>query len=81
MFPKSVYKTRRQILAKDIESGIILMLGNSEAPANYQDNTYKFRQDSTFLYFFGLQDPDFAGVIDVDKNEEILFGNLETMSP
>lgn len=75
MFPKSVYKTRRQILAKDIESGIILMLGNSEAPANYQDNTYKFRQDSTFLYFFGLQDPDFAGVIDADKGEDIIFGN------
>ena len=75
MFPKKVYQTRRQVLAKDMESGLILIPGNSEAPANYADNCYKFRQDSTFLYFFGIQDPDFAGVIDVDKNEEIIFGN------
>ena len=58
MFPKKVYQTRRQILAKDLESGIILIPGNSEAPANYRDNCYKFRQDSTFLYFFGISDPD-----------------------
>ena len=52
MFPKKVYQTRRQVLAKDMESGLILIPGNSEAPANYADNCYKFRQDSTFLYFF-----------------------------
>ena len=75
MFPKKVYQTRRQLLAKDVESGVILIPGNSEAPANYKDNCYKFRQDSTFLYFFGISDPDFAGVIDVDKNDEIIFGN------
>ncbi|MBR3303197.1 MAG: aminopeptidase P family protein [Bacteroidales bacterium] len=75
MFPKRVYSTRRALLAKDIESGIILIPGNSEAPSNYPGNCYKFRQDSTFLYFFGLNDPDFAGVIDADKGEEILFGN------
>ena len=75
MFPKKVYQTRRQLLAKDVESGVILIPGNSEAPANYADNCYKYRQDSTFLYFFGLQDPDFVGVIDVDKNQDIIFGN------
>ncbi len=75
MVPKKIYIARRDALAKDIEKGIILFLGNSEAPANYLGNCYKFRQDSSFLYFFGINDPDFAAVIDVEKGEEIVFGN------
>ena len=62
---------------RDVKEGIILLLGNGEAPCNYKDNTYKFRQDSTFLYFAGLNDPDFALVLDVASGEEILFGNDE----
>ena len=54
---------------------MVLILGNGEAPANYTDNTYKFRQDSSFLYFFGLNQPGFAGVIDIDSGDEYLFGN------
>ena len=53
MFDSSVYRNRRKALRKKVSSGIILILGNNEAPANYPDNTYKFRQDSSFLYFFG----------------------------
>ena len=54
---------------------MVLILGNGEAPANYTDNTYKFRQDSSFLYFFGLNQPGFAGVIDIDSGDEYIFGN------
>ncbi len=75
MFETHVYKNRREELKKRVEKGLILILGNGESPVNYPDNTYKFRQDSSFLYFFGLDMPGFAGVIDVESGEECLFGN------
>lgn len=75
MFQPTVYKNRREALRRKMNGGVVLILGNSEAPANYPDNTYKFRQDSNFLYFFGLNHPGFAGVIDVDNDREYLFGN------
>ncbi len=75
MFETYVYKNRREELKKRVEKGLILILGNGESPVNYPDNTYKFRQDSSFLYFFGLDMPGFAGVIDVESGEECLFGN------
>lgn len=75
MFETSVYKNRRARLKEKVKSGLVLILGNGEAPANYTDNTYKFRQDSSFLYFFGLNQPGFAGVIDIDLGDEYLFGN------
>lgn len=75
MFNTDVYKNRRASLRRKMEGGLILILGNHEAPANYPDNTYKFRQDSSFLYFFGLNQPGFAGVIDIDNQRELLFGN------
>ena len=71
----SVYKNRRARLKEKVKSGLVLILGNGEAPANYTDNTYKFRQDSSFLYFFGLNQPGFAGVIDIDSGDEYIFGN------
>ena len=74
MFETSVYKNRRARLKEKVKSGLVLILGNGEAPANYTDNTYKFRQDSSFLYFFGLNQPGFAGVIDIDAGDEYLFG-------
>ena len=79
MFESSVYRNRREALKKKVGNGIILILGNNEAPANYPDNTYKFRQDSSFLYFFGLSHPGFAGVMDVESGEDILFGDDVTM--
>ena len=75
MFETSVYKNRRARLKEKVKSGLVLILGNVEAPANYTDNTYKFRQDSSFLYFFGLNQPGFAGVIDIDSGDEYIFGN------
>lgn len=79
MFDSSVYKQRRQALREKMGSGIILILGNNEAPANYPDNTYKFRQDSSFLYFFGHSHPGYAGVMDIETGEDYFFGNDVTM--
>lgn len=75
MFSKITYCERRSNLKQKINSGIIVLPGNNESSMNYTDNTYAFRQDSTFLYFFGLQSPELWGVIDVDTGEEILFGD------
>lgn len=75
MFPSDVYLNRRNRLRSKINNGIILLPGNCDAPMNYAGNTYHFRQDSSFLYFFGINQPDLAGVLDVDSGEDILFGN------
>ncbi len=75
MFHKNTYITRRNELKGKMSSGLILFQGNSEASFNYPDNTYHFRQDSNFLYFFGLDHPDMTAVIDIDSGEEILFGD------
>ena len=75
MFKSSTYIERRLKLKTRIGTGIILLMGNSESPMNYLDNTYHFRQDSSFLYFFGLDHPDLVGLIDTDNNKEIIFGN------
>lgn len=75
MFSKDIYINRRNKLKKLVKSGLILVLGNEDAPMNYTDNTYHFRQDSTFLYFFGIDLQGLAGVIDLDNNREILFGD------
>ena len=74
MFPKEVYRARRQRLAADVGGGIILFLGNSQSPMNYPDNLYPFRQDSSFLYFWGQDIPDLNAVIDIDASREIIFG-------
>ena len=58
-----------------LNSGILFFPGNSEASFNYPANTYHFRQDSNFLYFFGLDHPDLGGVIDLDTGEDWIFGN------
>ncbi|MFW5773822.1 MAG: aminopeptidase P N-terminal domain-containing protein, partial [Tangfeifania sp.] len=69
MFEKNIYVNRRKKLKDKIESGLGLFLGNDESPMNYAGNTYKFRQDSSFLYFFDLDLPGLAGVIDFDSGE------------
>ena len=63
MFPASTYVERRKRLASQLGSGLVLLPGNDEAPMNYPDNTYPFRQDSSFLYFFGLDAPGLLGAI------------------
>jgi Xaa-Pro aminopeptidase len=75
MFNSEIYTSRRNALRKLMPSGIILIPGNTEAAYNYTANTYTFRQDSNFSYFFGLENPDFAGVIDVDNDVDYIFGN------
>lgn len=73
------YKKRRKDLREKLGNGLIILLGNNEAPCNYPDNTYKFRQDSTFLYFFGINQPGVAGAMDAESGEEYLFGDDVTM--
>ena len=75
MFKSKTYIQRRAELKKKVRNGIILFLGNNEAPMNYTDNTYHFRQDSTFLYYFGLDRAQLSAIIDVDENKEIVFGD------
>ncbi len=75
MFQKEVYINRRKKLKEKVNSGLILILGNVDVPMNYLANTYHFRQDSSFLYFFGLNFQQLAGVIDADTGEEFIFGN------
>lgn len=75
MFRQEIYNKRREALCNAVNSGLILLLGNHESPMNYKDNPYHFRQDSTFLYYFGIQAPDLAAVIDIDKNQTIIFGD------
>jgi Xaa-Pro aminopeptidase len=75
MFRSEVYIERRRRLSGQVQSGVILLQGNNESPMNYPDNQYPFRQDSSFLYFFGLDSPGLAGVIDVDEGKEYVFGD------
>jgi Xaa-Pro aminopeptidase len=75
MFDPKIYIQRRKRLQEQIKTGLILLIGNEESPMNYPANTYNFRQDSSFLYFFGLDFPMLAAVIDIDENKEIVFGN------
>jgi len=79
MFNAQIYIERRNRLKQLVKSGLILLLGNEESPMNYTDNTYHFRQDSTFLYYFGLDFPGLAAIIDVDENKETVFGNELTI--
>ena len=75
MFKKDVYIERRNRLKNKLKGGLVLFLGNKESAMNYLDNAYHFRQDSSFLYFFGLDMPNLAGLIDLDSGKEYLFGD------
>ncbi|NOX87497.1 MAG: aminopeptidase P family protein [Calditrichaeota bacterium] len=75
MFSAQTYQQRRAQLKSKLDSGILLFLGNEESPMNYPANVYPFRQDSTFLYYWGIDLPNLAAVIDLDEGREILFGD------
>ena len=76
MFSKETYVTRRAELKKLVKSGVVLLFGNNDSPANYPANCYyPFRQDSTFLYYFGLERDGLVGVIDIDEDTETLVGD------
>ena len=75
MFKNEIYLKRREQLHKKVKSGLALFIGNTEASMNYPANTYHFRQDSDFLYFFGIDIPGFSGLMDFDSGKDYIFGN------
>jgi Xaa-Pro aminopeptidase len=75
MFTKEIYIQRRDILKTTAGSGLLLFLGNDECGMNYEDNAHDFRQDSTFLYYFGLSYAGLAAVINIDDDDTIIFGD------
>ena len=79
MFPAEVYIQRRKRLKELVGKGVILFLGNKEVSMNYKANSYPFRQDSSFLYYFGVDMPDVAGMIDTESGEETIYGTDPTL--
>ena len=79
MFPASTYIERRRRLKEDLKSGILLFLGNKQSPINYPDNEYAFRQDSSFLYFWGIDLAGLAAIIDIDQERETVFSRDVTI--
>ena len=82
MFDKSVYVSRRRTLLKKMSEalpegkrGVALFLGNADAPAQYKDNCYIFRQDSVWLYYFGIDKPLYAAIIDLDNGKETIYAD------
>ncbi len=79
MFSKETYKARRQTLLGKMkeagQSGIAIFLGNVDAPQNYRNNCYRFRQESSFLYYWGLNEAGLAAILDLDSGSEIIYGN------
>ena len=76
MFSKNTYIQRRSELKRLVGNGIIILFGNNESPCNYPANAYyPFRQDSSFLYYFGQKRDGLVGVIDIDNDKEWLIGN------
>ena len=80
MLNKEVYVNRRKKLKQNFKDGLILIMGNDFSPLDCENNTYPFIQDATFKYYFGIDHNGLIGLIDIDKNEEIIFGNDYTMS-
>jgi Xaa-Pro aminopeptidase len=79
MFDQATYKARREKLKMRVGKGLILLPGNEDSSMNYRDNLYPFRQDSSFLYFFGLDKPGLAAIIDIDNDRVVVYGKELTM--
>lgn len=79
MFTKDIYIKRREELKNLVKSGTVLLLGNGDVALNYSGNPYAFRQDSSFIYYIGLDTPDLAYVLDIDNNKEYLVGDELTI--
>lgn len=80
MFATNIYTERRKQLMAQFQSGILLFMGNEESSMNYHDNVYPFRQDSTFLYYFGINQPHLTAMINLDSGQTTIFGDEFTMS-
>ena len=78
-FPSDTYISRRKILMKKVPKSKMFLLGNTYSPMNYKDNHYPFRQDSTFLYFLGINLPDLCAVVDSHTGETTLYGDDHTI--
>ena len=78
MFAKETY-VQLGPTEKNIGSGVLLFLGNDEQGLHYEDNTFRYRQDSTFLYYFGLSFAGLSAIIDIDEDKEIIFGDELTI--
>ncbi|MDE7385856.1 MAG: aminopeptidase P family protein [Muribaculaceae bacterium] len=79
MFSRQTYIDRRRQLKDTVGSGILLFLGNQDAPCNFADNGYRFRQDSTFMYYFDQPYAGLNAIIDIDNDREIIFGDELTI--
>lgn len=77
-FDETVYETRRSVLSSALGKGVILLAGNRESAINYAANPYPFRQDSTFLYYCGIDLPGLALIVDIDNGKTILYGDEQT---
>lgn len=75
MFNSDIYKERRNLLKKTIKNGVLFFPGNKNTPRNFASMSYPFRQDSSFLYYWGLDFPGLSAIIDVDNDKEIIFGD------
>lgn len=75
MFSKQTYINRRNQLRAQFKSGVLLFFGNDEVGMNYEDNTYHFRQDSTFLYYFGINKPGLYAVMEIESGNDYIFGD------
>ena len=75
MFDKEIYIKRRLRIHDQLKEGLVILPGNDESAMNYPANQYRFRQDSNFLYFFGLDHPGFVGVMDLENGNDHIFGN------
>ncbi len=79
MFSSQCYIDRRERLKSQFTSGLLLFLGNDDSPINFVDNAYPFRQDSSFLYYFGIDHPGYAALVDIDENRTVIFGDELTI--
>ncbi|MFK7931927.1 MAG: aminopeptidase P family protein [Saprospiraceae bacterium] len=79
LFSNQTYTDRRTALQQQLSSGLLLFMGNNNVGMNYAANTYHFRQDSTFLYFFGIDRAGLAATIDLDKQQVTIYGDEHTM--
>lgn len=79
MFTKEIYTARRQQLQAGVGNGLVILPGNDEIGMNYRHNTYHFRQDSSFLYYTGINRPGLVYLLDIDNNKEIILGNEPTI--
>lgn len=78
-FDAAIYSARRQQLMRHVNKGLVLLMGNEESSMNYRDNWYPFRQDSTFLYYIGIDISGLAAVLDIDEGRVIVFGQELSM--